>query len=200
MMIPANATTDLSQRAYNLRNDTYEVIWRDVDPTSSFILYIACLHALSEGEIRLNSSDPYDYPLIDPRFLTDPQNKDIDTLYEGVQIALQLAETEAFKRINTTLQGRSYKACESHEFLSKDYWYCAIRQMSFDLYHPIASARMGPNPRNGSVVNYEAKVYGIKRLRVADASIIPFTLAGHPNAPTVMVGEKVSDMIKAEHL
>lgn len=66
--------------------------------------------------------------------------------------------------------------------------------------HVLATARMGPDPKKGAVVDSQCRVYGIKKLRVADASVIPFLLAAHTNAPTVMVGEKVSQMILSKHL
>ncbi len=59
--------------------------------------------------------------------------------------------------------------------------------------------RMGPNPDNNSVVDPELKVHGIKNLRVADASIMPRIITGNINAAVMMIGEKVADMIKAEH-
>lgn len=59
---------------------------------------------------------------------------------------------------------------------------------------------MGPDPFRGAVVDSRCRVHGIVKLRVADASIFPFTVANHPNGPCMMVGEKVSDLIKEDHL
>jgi choline dehydrogenase-like flavoprotein len=57
---------------------------------------------------------------------------------------------------------------------------------------------MGPPSDAEAVVNSELKVYGLKGLRVADASIMPYIVSGNTNAPVIMIGEKCSDLIKEE--
>ena len=56
---------------------------------------------------------------------------------------------------------------------------------------------MGPPDDPEAVVNHELKVYGIRGLRVIDASIMPKIPSGNTNAPTIMVGEKGADLIKS---
>ncbi|XP_057662138.1 uncharacterized protein LOC130897346 [Diorhabda carinulata] len=199
MFIPSNATNDLSQKAFRLTDETYEDVWKNIDRAQSFVLYIVSLHSDSIGTVRLKSKDPFDYPLIDNRFLSDPGNRDLERIYEGIQIMLRLARTKSMQKLGTTLQGGPLRVCHNFIYQSREYWECAIRQMSMNLYHPVGSTPMGPNPSNGDVVDSECKVYGIKGLRVADGSVFPFTLAGHPTAAIALVGEMVSDFIKQDY-
>lgn len=57
---------------------------------------------------------------------------------------------------------------------------------------------MGPASDPESVVNPKLQVYGIERLRVVDASIMPDLPAAHTNAVVFMIGEKAADMVKEQ--
>ncbi|XP_063920593.1 glucose dehydrogenase [FAD, quinone]-like [Zophobas morio] len=199
MLIPANSSNILSQRSFGLTDQTYEDVWKYVNATQTFTVYVVDLHSQSIGSVKLKSKNPYEYPLINSNFLSDPQNRDINTLYEGIQLVLKMSQTKAFRSIDAKLQPGFLRACKQYRHFSRDYWYCALRQLTINLYHPLGTCPMGTNPKKGAVVNYELKVFGIENLRVADASVFPFTLAGHPNTPTVMVGEQLADLIKFTH-
>ena len=62
-------------------------------------------------------------------------------------------------------------------------------------YHPCGTMKMGQISNPMSVVDPECKVIGVKNLRVVDSSIFPRITNGNTNAPSIMVGEKASDMI-----
>ena len=68
-----------------------------------------------------------------------------------------------------------------------------VRTNGVSNHHPVGSCRMGKEP--DAVVDPRLRVYGIERLRVADASIMPAIIAGNTNAPTIMIGEKAAAMI-----
>lgn len=74
------------------------------------------------------------------------------------------------------------------------------RHYSQTIYHPVGTAKMGPSTDPYAVVDARLRVYGVKKLRVVDASIMPIIPTGNTNAPAIMVAEKAADMIKEDHL
>jgi len=64
------------------------------------------------------------------------------------------------------------------------------------VYHPTSTCKMGSDPMAG--VDAELRVHGIDRLRVADASIMPTVVSGNTNAATIMIGEKLADMVRQQ--
>ncbi|KAF5303570.1 hypothetical protein FQR65_LT08171 [Abscondita terminalis] len=159
-------------------------------------IMIILLHPQSRGYIKLKSSDPFDYPIIDSRGFSDVNYKDIETVYEGVHLCLNLLETKAFKNLDAKLHRVHLPTCKEFVYMSKDYWYCHMRQLSSSFAHVVGTCKMGPDPFQGAVVDHQLKVYGINNLRVADASIMPLIPGAHTNAPTMMIGEKAAAMIR----
>ena len=74
---------------------------------------------------------------------------------------------------------------------------CQAMQHTSTIYHPVGTARMGPANDRRSVVDNKLRVLGgIQGVRVADASIMPTIISGNTNAPSIMIGEKVSSLTK----
>ncbi|XP_067014963.1 glucose dehydrogenase [FAD, quinone] [Anabrus simplex] len=154
----------------------------------------AVLHPKSRGYLALRSANPFDPPRIIPRYLTHPD--DVAALIDGIRFAIRLTEMPALKRYGFQLDTTPVPGCENFTFGCDAYWECAVRRNTGPENHQAGSCRMGPVGDPGACVDPELKVQGIDRLRVIDASVMPVVTSGNTNAPTVMIAEKGSDMIK----
>ncbi|KAL4218200.1 hypothetical protein ACF0H5_022936 [Mactra antiquata] len=155
------------------------------------------LSPLSSGTITLNTTDPYDSPLIDPNYLDD--ERDVMQLLKGIELYRKLLDTPAMKSIGASMDKMKLSVCKKHKFDSEDFWECILRHLTITSYHPAGTCRMGPySETNPTVVDPKLRVHGIKGLRVVDASIMPTMPAGNLHAPVVMIAEKAADMIRGK--
>lgn len=154
------------------------------------------LHPRSRGKILLKNNDPFEKPLIHPNYFMDKE--DIMTTLRGINEAMKLEKTAAFRKNGMNLQKMNYTSCNGFTIRSKNYWRCIMRHMATTAFHPVGTAKMGPSTDPQAVVDARLKVKGVEGLRVIDASIMPTITSGNTNAPTIMIGEKGADMIKED--
>ncbi|KAL3271400.1 hypothetical protein HHI36_021881 [Cryptolaemus montrouzieri] len=166
--------------------------------TRSIQIIPAVLHPKSRGYITLKDNNPLSHPLIYANYYTHPD--DVKVMVEGIKFAIQLSESKALKRYGFQLDRTHTSGCEKFRFGTDDYWACSAKQMTGPENHQAGSCKMGPHSDPLAVVNPFLQVYGIDKLRVIDASIMPKVTSGNTNAPTIMIGEKGADMIKSRWL
>lgn len=150
----------------------------------------------STGELRLRSKDPADPIRIFANYYS--VQEDMDTMLKSLDIVKKMLNTETFKRHGVRLHHLDIADCRDTEPDSEEYWKCNLRHMSFTIYHPVGTTKMGPQSDPTAVVSPRLKVHGIQGLRVIDASIMPVITSGNTNAPTIMIGEKGADLIKED--
>ncbi len=156
------------------------------DPYSAFNVSASPCRPTSRGFLRLRSPDPADAPEIHPSYLdTDHDRREA---IEGLRFLMRLASMAGLKAI-IERPVAPYPPSDSDDDLLE-----YARAYGTTVFHPAGSCGMGPDPTR-SVVDAALKVYGTERLRVADASIFPTLTSGNTNAPSMLVGEKASDMI-----
>lgn len=145
----------------------------------------AFLRPRSRGTVRLAGPDPRLPPLIDPNYWDDPY--DLEMSLKGLEMAREILAQPALKPFlrKEVLPGSSVTSRAA----LFDY---ACRMAKTD-HHPAGTCKMGHDDM--AVVTPDLKVRGIEGLRVCDASIMPTLNSSNTNAPTVMIGEKASDMI-----
>ena len=143
------------------------------------------LRPKSRGEVTLQSADPKDDPKIDPKFLSHPD--DMRDMVAGYKKMMKIMNKEPLSKYTSGHVQRPVDL-DNDEDIEQ-----AIREDADTVYHPVGTCKMGSDEM--SVVNERLKVHKVSGLRVIDASIMPTLVGGNTNAPTIMIGEKASDMI-----
>ena len=148
-------------------------------------LRVAALRPKSRGHIGLASADPAAAPVIEPNYLSHPD--DLDSLLSGVKAARRVLAGPAFERF----RGREIMpgAAVEDDAQLRDF----IRRKAVSARHPVGTCKMGCDTL--AVVDARLQVRGVDGLRVADASIMPTIIGGNTHAASVMIAEKAAEMI-----
>ncbi|KAH8276454.1 hypothetical protein KR044_005430, partial [Drosophila immigrans] len=185
--------------SFGLKPNIYETMFGQLERSNAnaFLLFPMILRAKSRGRIKLQSRNPQQHPLIYPNYFQHPY--DLNITVRGLQQCMRLSEMPAFRAIDARVLDKQPPACGHHKWLSDEYWACYARHFTLTIYHYAGTAKMGPRSDPSAVVDARLRVHGIGRLRVADASIMPHLISGHPNGPVYLIAEKAADMIKQDH-
>jgi choline dehydrogenase-like flavoprotein len=146
----------------------------------------AYLRPLSRGTVRLASADPTAAPLIDPNYWAEPYDRKMSI--EGLKLAREIMRQKALQPFVLAERLPGPDAISDDDLLAY-----GCRHGKTD-HHPVGTCRMGHDER--AVVTPDLKVRGVDALRVCDASIMPRIVSSNTNAPTIMVGEKASDLVR----
>ncbi|CED85556.1 gmc oxidoreductase [Phaffia rhodozyma] len=152
-------------------------------------IQVGLQHPYSRGSIMINSTNPFDYPAIDPNYFG--MGYDVDILNKGLEWARTLGATDPMSTFiaDETLPGANVTGTDLNTF---------IYTSSGTEYHPLGTCAMLPQS-SGGVVDTTLKVYGTSNVRVVDCSIMPMQISAHLMASAYGVAEKAADMIKAAH-
>ena len=143
------------------------------------------MRATSGGSIKLQSADPPAHPIIDPNYLDTLQDR-ID-IRAAVRLTREIFEQKGFDAYRGNLISPDVNVQSDEEI---DAW---VRQHAEGAYHPSCTNRMGSEC--DSDVNPQLQVHGLECLRLVDASVMPNSVSGNLNAPTITLAEKAADGI-----
>jgi len=142
------------------------------------------IYPRSVGELRLRSADPTAAPVIDPRYLSAPE--DLEHLVAAARLVREIAATAPLAQLlgDEVWPGSRRDSTEALR--------AYVRRNVGTAYHPAGTCKMGLDP--DAVVDPQLRVHGLRGLRVADASIMPRLIGGNTNAPAIMIAELASEL------
>lgn len=157
----------------------------EMHPFSGFTSSVCQLRPESRGHIHITSPDADVHPKIVPNYLSAVADQ--ECAIRAVKFARAMTKTDALSPfiVREHVPTGSMETDEDH--------LNAARNIAQTIYHPTSTCKMGHDAN--AVVDDRLRVHGIQNLRIADASIMPTIVSGNTNAPTIMIGEKASDMI-----
>lgn len=142
----------------------------------------------STGHIVLQSPDPLKAPAFHPNYLAE--DTDVARVVQGMRLMRKiLAEAPLAERIVAELSPGP--EANTDEQLADH-----VRQNGNCAWHQVGGCCMGADEL--SVVDARLRVKGVDGLRVADASVMPDIIMGNTNAPAIMIGEKVAEMLRED--
>jgi choline dehydrogenase len=145
------------------------------------------MRPLSRGYVEAKTNNPMDAPAINPRYLSDENDK--RCAVGGLRAARRLFAAPALAPyyVAEMLPGKDVQ--------SDDELLHYLRQTGSTVFHATCTCKMGPDAM--AVVDDQLRVHGIEGLRVIDASVMPTVTSTNTNAPTIMIAEKGAAMIQA---
>ncbi|MEW2401852.1 GMC family oxidoreductase N-terminal domain-containing protein [Streptomyces sp. NPDC046862] len=159
----------------------------DVEDRTGYTIAAILLQPHSRGTIRLASADPDEHPVIDPRYLSHPE--DLAAFVRGLRAAHKITESPSLAPYTEQVHPPVDAPDAVYESV--------IRSDASTAFHPVGTAKMGAASDPFAVTDPQLRVRGVQGLRVADASVFPTIIRGHTMAPTVFVAERAAELLRS---
>lgn len=161
------------------------------DPLHGFPAFTASvcnLRPTARGHVRIASADSAVPPKIVPNYLSTPEDRRV--------AAAALALTRRIVAAPALAKYRPQEFKPGPDFQTEDELAEAAGLIGTTIFHPVGTCRMGRSDDPLAVVDGTLKVKGVRRLRVVDASVMPFITSGNTNSPTLMIAERAAQAIE----
>jgi choline dehydrogenase len=157
-------------------------------PESCFTISPSLVQPTSRGQVSLTSADWRVPPTIEANLLGS--DRDLKATLRAAEYARELVSQKAFDGIREAELIPGPKAKTRQDLID------FVRTGALSFGHPIGTAQMGNDA--DAVVDSELRVHGVRGLRVADASVMPSIISGATNAPSIMIGGRAAEFIRAD--
>jgi choline dehydrogenase-like flavoprotein len=148
---------------------------------------VANLRPTSRGHVHAAGPDPAAAPIIQPNYLSTAEDERVAV--DSLRLTRRIVAQGALQRFHPVERNPGPDVEDDHALLD------AARRLATTIFHPVGTAKMGLAADPMAVVDPRLRVFGVERLRIADASVMPTIVSGNTNSPTMMIAEKAARMI-----
>jgi len=184
----SDSSFETANLQYHVQPLSLERFGESVHPFPAFTASVCNLRPESRGSVHLHAKEPGGPPSIRPNYLATEGDRRVAV--DAIRLTRRIVSQPALApyRPEEFRPGPGY---EDEAALIE-----AAGAIGTTIFHPAGTCRMGAD--EASVVDPALRVRGVRRLRVADASIMPAIVSGNTNSPTLMIAEKAADLIRAD--
>jgi choline dehydrogenase-like flavoprotein len=157
----------------------------------AFTASVANVQPTSRGHIRLKSRDPAQAPVIQPNYLSTDEDRQVAA--DSIRVTRRIVAQPALQALHPMEYLPGEAIGDDEASLAK-----AAGDIGTTIFHPVGTAKMGLASDRMAVVDERLRVFGLDRIRVVDASVMPTITSGNTNSPTIMIAEKGATMIRED--
>ncbi|XP_047995647.1 ecdysone oxidase-like [Leguminivora glycinivorella] len=192
-IIPNDSDAALSLCTFNfgLNDETCQALYEAGKGREILLCIQVLLYPKSSGFVKLRSTSPGDYPFISLGSYSE--NEDLEMMVDALKELDRIRISSYFKRVDGEPVDLRLPKCSVYRYGTRSHWRCQALSTRMSVWHYSGTCGMG------RVVDSRLNVFGVRRLRVADSSVMPSIPRSNIMGPVIMVAEKAADMIKDDN-
>ncbi|MBU3638573.1 GMC family oxidoreductase [Polynucleobacter sp. AP-RePozz3-80-G7] len=172
---------------YHVQPLSLEKFGEDLHSFNAFTASVCNVRPTSRGCVHINSIDPEAPPVISPNYLSTDEDRKVAA--ESLRLTRKIAQQAALG----PYAPEEYKP--GVQYQTDDELVKAAGDIGTTIFHPVGTCKMGRDNDPMAVLDSELRVRGIHHLRVVDASAMPTITSGNTAAPTMMIAERVAELL-----
>jgi len=175
---------------YHVQPLSLEKFGEDLHSFNAFTASVCNLRPTSRGSVHITSTDPEAPPIISPNYLSTDEDRRVAV--ESLRLTRRIVDQAALQPYSP----EEYKP--GVQYQTDDELVKAAGDIGTTIFHPVGTCKMGRDDDRMAVLDSELRVRGIHHLRVVDASAMPTITSGNTAAPTMMIAERVAELLTCE--
>jgi len=172
---------------YHVQPLSLEKFGEDLHSFNAFTASVCNLRPTSRGSVHINSADPEAPPIISPNYLSTEEDRRVAA--ESLRLTRKIVEQAALGPYSPEEYKPGMQYQTDAELVK------AAGDIGTTIFHPVGTCKMGHADDPTAVLDSELRVRGIQHLRVVDASAMPTITSGNTAAPTMMMAERIAELL-----